>query len=206
MARPAATPPPKLLLVEGQDDMHVAQHIWRRHAEDIPFCIDVTGSEAELRRVIFAEVKAEGRQALGILLDANTDPGARWQSVRDRLAQAGIAAPERLSPNGTIIDGDPRVGVWLMPNNVSDGELEDFVIEMIPDGDAVWPLAQAYIDGIPRGERKFIPKKQPRAEVHAWLAAREDPRLMGAAIGARDLDVDGALCRDFAAWLKALFT
>ena len=76
---------------------------------------------------------------------------------------------------------------------------------MIPDCDPVWPLARAYIDGIPCAERKFIPKKQQRAEVHAWLAAREDPRLMGAAIGARDLDVDGPLCQSFVAWLERLF-
>ena len=205
MARPVG-PPPHLLLVEGQDDMHVAQHIWWRHAEDTPFCIDVSGSEAELRRVIFAEVKAEGRRALGILLDANTDPGARWQSVRDRLAQAGIAAPECLSPDGTIIDGRPRVGVWLMPDNVSEGELEDFVIRMIPDCDAVWPLSQSYIDGISCAERKFSEKKQPRAQLYAWLAAREDPRRMGEAIRARDLEIDGPLCQKFVAWLKALFT
>lgn len=205
MARPV-DPPPHLLLVEGQDDKHVAQHVWWRHAEDIPFCIDVKGSEAELRRVIFAEVKAEGRQSLGILLDANTDPGARWQSVRDRLAHAGIAAPERLSPDGTIIDGRPRVGVWLMPDNAATGELEDFVIRMIPNRDAVWPLAKRYIDGIPYAERKFSEKKQPRAQLYAWLAAREDPRRMGEAIRTRDLAVDGPLCQTFAAWLKALFT
>ena len=195
-----------VLLVEGQDDEHVARHIWWRHAEDAPFCIKVMGSEAELRRVIFAEVKAEGRLALGILLDANTDPGARWQSVRDRLAQAGIAAPERLSPDGTIIEGRPRVGVWLMPDNAASGELEDFVAQMIPDCDPVWPLSQDYIEGIPCAERKFRKKKKARAQVHAWLAAREDPRRMGEAIRTRDLEVDGALCQEFVAWLKALFT
>ena len=205
MARSVDLPPPRVLLVEGPDDKHVAQHIWRRHAEETPFCINVAGSEAELRRVIFAEVKAEGRLALGILLDANTDSGARWQSVRDRLAQAGIAAPERLSPGGTIIESRPRVGVWLMPDNSSQGELEDFVAQMIPAGDPVWPLAQGYIDGIPQAERKFIDKKKLRAQVHAWLAAREDPRQMGAAIGATDLDVGGALCQEFAAWLRRVF-
>ena len=206
MARSVDLPPPRVLLVEGPDDEHVAQHIWWRHAEDTPFCITVMGSEAELRRVIFAEVKAEGRLALGILLDANTDSGARWQSVRDRLAQAGIAAPERPSPDGTIIDGRPRVGVWLMPDNAAPGELEDFVAKMIPACDPVWPLAQGYIAGIPCAERKFIPKKQRRAEVHAWLAAREDPRRMGEAIRTRDLNVDGALCQEFVAWLTRLFT
>ena len=93
-----------------------------------------------------------------------------------------------------------------MPDNCSPGELEDFVAKMIPASDAVWPLSQRYIDGIPEADKKFSEKKQPRAQLYAWLAAREDPRQMGAAIGARDLKVDGALCQEFVAWLTRLFS
>ena len=92
-----------------------------------------------------------------------------------------------------------------MPDNTEPGELEDFVAKMIPASDTVWPLSQSYIDGIPCAERKFSKKKKARAQVHAWLAAREDPRQMGAAIGARDLNVDGPLCQQFVAWLTRLF-
>ena len=99
----------------------------------------------------------------------------------------------------------PRVGVWLMPDNESPGELEDFVAQMIPDGDPVWPLSQDYIDGIPVSDRKFTAGKTLRAKIHAWLAAREDPRQMGAAIGTYDLDIGGDLCTRFTAWLDMLF-
>ena len=99
----------------------------------------------------------------------------------------------------------PRVGVWLMPDNQSPGELEDFVAQMIPDGDPVWPLSQDYIDGIPVSDRKFAHGKTLRAKIHAWLAAREDPRQMGLAIRARDLDIGGDLCTRFTAWLDMLF-
>ena len=50
---------------------------------------------------------------------------------------------------GTIIDNSPRVGVWMMPDNASCGELENLIEKMIPCTDAVWPLSKAYIDGIP---------------------------------------------------------
>ena len=99
----------------------------------------------------------------------------------------------------------PRVGIWLMPDNQSPGEIEDFVAAMIPDGDPVRPLAERYIDGIPEADRKFAEGKIPRAKIHAWLAAREDPRRMGAAIGAGDLDTEVTLCQSFAAWLRRLF-
>ena len=92
-----------------------------------------------------------------------------------------------------------------MPDNESHGELEDFVVQMIPEDDPVWPLSKCYIEGIPEAHRKFSEKKKLRAQLYAWLAAREDPRLMGVAIRANDLDVDGTLSRRFAAWLTNLF-
>ena len=92
-----------------------------------------------------------------------------------------------------------------MPDNEHSRELEDFVIQMIPHGDAVWPRSQAYIEGIPEGERLFSEGKRQRAQLYAWLATREEPHRMGAAIGTHDLDIDGPLCQKFVAWLKQLF-
>ena len=92
-----------------------------------------------------------------------------------------------------------------MPDNKLPGELEDFVIELIPNGDTVWPRSQSYIDGIPDGDRLFTEGKKQRAQLYAWLATREEPRRMGAAIGTHDLDINGPLCQNFVAWLKQLF-
>lgn len=207
MAQPGGPPPSQVLLVEGPDDKHVVQHVWRRHTQqDCHFCVIEKGGVEPLLDSIVPEILVSERQTVGIILDANTKPAGRWDEVKDQLAQVNINAPRNLCASGAIIEGRPRVGVWLMPDNTACGELENFVAQMIPAGDAVWPLSQAYIDGIPCAERKFSEKKQPRAQLYAWLAAREDPRLMGVAIGARDLAVDGALCQAFVDWLKALFS
>ena len=92
-----------------------------------------------------------------------------------------------------------------MPNNESSGELEDFVVRMLPDGDQVWLLSRRYIEEIPKAERKFLEKKELRAQLCAWLAAREDPRRMGLAIRAHDLEVDDEFSQKFIAWLAKLF-
>ena len=93
-----------------------------------------------------------------------------------------------------------------MPNNTSSGELENFVSEMIPGNDPVWPRSECYIDGIPKADRKVSEKKILRAKIHAWLAAREESQANGSsAIYARDLRVDGALSTTFADWLRKLF-
>ena len=142
------------------------------------------------------------------MVDADDNPSARWDAVAHQLRSLDIHASAAPNPDGTIIVGTdemPRVGIWLMPDNILPGELEDFVVQMIPDGDPVWPRSEAYIDDIPASDRKFAVGKTLRAKLHAWLAAREDPRQMGLAVRARDLEVDGALCRKFVAWLTKLF-
>ena len=132
------------------------------------------------------EIKAPGRVAVGILVDANNSLNDRWRAVSDRLKCVGIPAPAALPPDGAIIDKALRVGVWAMPDNRSPGALEDFVQQMIPDDDPVWPLARKFIGDIPIGdipedERKFTSGKRSKAELRAWLATRETPGLMGTA-------------------------
>ena len=91
-----------------------------------------------------------------------------------------------------------------MPDNGSPGELEDFVRTMLPDDDPVWPSSEKYIDEIREEHRKFR-KKVLRAKVHAWLATREQPGRMGAAIKEGDLKVEGALAGSFCDWLRRVF-
>lgn len=192
--------------MEGQNDKHVIGHLWQRiYGSDLSFCISDKQSVEQLLRSIGTEAMTPGREALGIVVDANDNICKRWEAVADRLRGAGIDPPTRLDPAGAVIDGTPRVGIWLMPDNASTGELEDFVAKMVPSDDTVWPMSKGYIEGIPRPERKFREGKILRAQIHAWLAAREDPRQMGLAIKTEDLDIDGALCKRFAGWLKRLF-
>ena len=194
-----------ILLVEGPDDKHVVRHLSDSFEKMPKFCIsDKEGIEVLLGD-IGLELQVPGRRALGILVDANDDLNARWSAVADRLREENIGVPDNPCPEGTIINGFPRVGIWLMPDNSSPGELEDFVSKMIPDDDPIWPRSKRYIDCIPECDRRFREKKTQRARIHAWLATREDPRRMGGAIGARDLRVDGVLSEKFSDWLRRLF-
>ena len=149
----------RVLLVEGPDDEHVVRHLSNLQEEMPEFCIfDKEGIE-NLLEDIGLELLVPGRQAVGVLVDANDGLNARWSAISDRLREENIEVPDRPRPGGTIIDGTPRVGIWLMPDNQSPGELEDFVSEMIPDDDPVWPRAQRYIDGITEADRKFQRQK-----------------------------------------------
>lgn len=200
-----------VLLVEGQHDEHMVSHLWCSHngyKGKLPFEIKDKKGYSSLLETIKSEVNAPDRKALGIIIDANDSLNARWDTVASSLKEANknIDVPDQPTPNGTIIPGtvrSPRIGIWLMPNNTSPGELEDFVVEMIFPDDPVWPRSKSYIEGIPDQDRKF--KKMLRAKVHAWLAARKKPGQMGLAIRHKDLDTTGPLCTTFADWLRELF-
>ena len=196
----------RVLLVEGQDDKHAVLHLCNRSQPMPLFDISDKGDINSLLDSIGPEIEAPGRIAVGILPDANDDPDARWNALRYRLGEHGLHLPQHREPNGTIVGDSPRVGIWLWPDNRRPGELEDFVEAMIPRHDAVWPLAQAYVDGIPQAERRFPVGKTLKAQLHAWLATRRTPGRMGSAIRTCDLEVDGPVAERFADWLRRLFS
>ena len=74
---------------------------------------------------IEVEVDIPGRTVLGIVLDADDNPSARWQALTDRLNRLRQEdhfdlpeLPAQPEPSGTIIEGRLRIGIWLMPDNV----------------------------------------------------------------------------------------
>ena len=213
MIIPAPRASDPLLVVEGQNDLHVIRHIAERSHPALEFGIRQYEGVDNVLNSISDHIDAPSRPAVGFVMDTDQDSIQIWRRIRSEFLKASriVSLPDRPDPDGTVIPGDwdagvPSVGIWLMPNNQAAGELEDFVAQMIPAGDPVWPLAQDYIAGIPLSARKFADGKTLRAQLHSWLAAREDPRQMGLAIRARDLAVDSELCRKFTAWLTRLFT
>lgn len=208
MSLTASLPDDIALLVEGNDEVQVINRIAALSSLPRIPMLNAEGIN-NLLDLIEPQVEVENRQALGIIVDANDNLNARWQSLSHELALSGITLPPTPDPAGTIIPAQndlPRVGVWLWPNNQSPGELEDFIISLIPENDPVWPLSEEYINNIlAQNLNKFPQGKKSRAQVHAWLAAREDPRRMGQAIQYGDLNPHAPPLSAFAAWLARLF-
>ena len=201
------TPNPKTLIVEGRDEVHVVTNLLRRRKLEQTFEIIDKGGFENLHSSIPTEVKASERRVLGILADANDNIEGRWRSIADQLRKNDCDVPDAICRSGSIFCGPMgiRVGVWLMPNNNSKGELENFIYAMIPDGDPILPRAKEFIDNIPEGERKFKRPKITKAYVHAWLATRSKPRPMGTAIIADDLSHRAEIADSFVTWLDNLF-
>ena len=192
-----------LILVEGENDYHLVREIWRYHSDmqDTPFAIENKKGVDNLLQSINAELKVDGREVLGIMLDANSALSDRWEKILNHLEDfTDVQLPEKPEKSGTIINSEPKVGIWLMPDNESPGELENFIRTLIPTGNPIWSQAVNYIDGIPNFRHKKC-----KAKVHAWLATCKRPGLLAPAIRNDELDLRTPLAKDFHKWLSELF-
>ena len=204
----------RILLVEGVDDEHVMKHICGNHG--IPHLDEIKehGGAPNLLESVPVRIKAsEEGDIVGIVIDADTNLRTRWQSIRDRITTMGYEnAPEAPVPGGTIIDPPdgtllPRLGIWVMPDNRTDGILEDFLRFLVPQPSVLLDHAENSVADIPEGERRFRPREdEPKAVIHTWLAWQREPgRPFGTAITERFLDSNVAEARVIASWLRRLF-
>jgi hypothetical protein len=141
------------LLVEGPDDAQVFFHLFRHYRLDNHISIQSKNGVDVLIASLRVELRRRAETRLGIVVDADTDLAARWQALRHMLLEAEYEpVPLQPDPSGTILrqEGRPIVGIWLMPNNVLPGMLEDFMRLLIPASDALWPMAEDIVQQVRR--------------------------------------------------------
>jgi hypothetical protein len=202
----------RILLVEGTDDERVVKHVCGARGVQEVDEIKPQGGVEQLLRNFVVRLKESDVEALGVVIDADTDLAARWQSLRDRLTKAGYQSiPDCPAPTGTILlpPADtllPRVGVWIMPDNQVEGILEDFLRFLVPEGSGLFEHVKSSVASIPEGERRFSQLAEPKAVIHTWLAWQEEPgKPLGTAITAKYLDPAVVQVDILVSWLKRLF-
>lgn len=207
-------PGSKILLVEGIDDEHVLKHICGNRGISPLDEIKNHGGKDELLESIPVRLKGlngEG-DVVGVVIDADTNLDARWQSIKHAFGEAGYQdLPDLPDQNGTIIDPPygsylPRAGVWIMPDNRMPGILENFLHFLVPlQPNALFDHVNDSVDSIPN-DPPFTQCDKPKAVIHTWLAWQSEPgRPYGTAITARFLDPDVPLVDVLVAWLERLF-
>lgn len=204
--------PKKVLMVEGRDDQEVVKHICTAFTLGRIDCIYDYKGITNLIEGIGVRLKESDIVSLGILVDADTNINSRWQSIADRLVNAGYSnVPSAPDIDGTLIIPPtgcllPKVGVWLMPNNVDSGILEDFLSSLIDEKNQLLVHAISSVASIPSGSRYFSSVKNSKALIHTWLAWQEEPgNPFGTAITAKSLDVSRGAATNFSGWLRRVF-
>lgn len=203
--------PGNYLLVEGDDDEHVFYSLLEHYKVPNQFKIENKKGVNRLIDELDAELDRSGLARLGIVVDADIDLKDRWISLRDKLIKSGYRrVPIDPQQRGTIIqqDGQPNVGIWLMPDNKVPGILEDFVSFLRPQDDLLWPMAEDIVQKVKviEEDRRFRDVHESKARIHTWLAWQKEPgKPMGQAITARYLDADAPHAQQLIDWVRKLF-
>jgi hypothetical protein len=210
----------RLLIVEGKDDCHSIYHVAQQNGCETLFGIWEGGNdEGALKRFggLLVAPASQRPKILGIVLDSampqksdtrSNDLTRRWAQIQDRLRDFKFAVPEKPSPVGTIIrgpEGFPKIGIWLMPDNQTEGMLEDFLLKLVPRNAAAYAKTCAQ-SAKNQGHGNYKECHEAKAVAHTYLAWQDEPgKPLGLAIKSRLFDTNSEYATDFIAWLKGLF-
>lgn len=154
-----------------------------------------------------------GYTDIALVLDADKEMHSQWQAVKNRLLKLDFNMPEHPHTEGVLAfhqtDDTVKIGVWLMPDNRSNGMLEDFVKMLVPDNDLMLVKATKIVNEIKveiAEINRFRDVHLAKAEIHTWLAWQQEPGSpMGQAIIKKYLSTDNDVCESFLDWLKSVF-
>lgn len=202
-----------VLLVEGSNDQQFIYQLTNRAgisrgAYKIPAWEEGGGFQTvvdSLPGVLVGSVV----QRLGIVVDADDDPVARWRSVVSKLRTEGYSLPPEPAPGG-LVHREPgkriTVGIWLMSDNGSQGMLENLAFQLLPPSDSLWPHAVDAVGRVAKLEQRFKRTYAMKAQLHTWLAWQDEPGTqLGLAIRRGYLHGDAPLAAEFVRWLRRLF-
>ncbi|MYD85877.1 MAG: hypothetical protein F4Y14_06670 [Acidobacteria bacterium] len=209
---------PRKLLVEGETDKCVIPYLMEKHGiawpdeqGEYPVCIEACGGIDEILKpeVIESELANSSLEALGVVVDANGDAGARWNGVRTWCSSEFADLPEQIPAEGVevVLSAGLRFGVWIMPDNRFTGILEDFLVRLIPDDSRrLYELATNSVADAKRNGAPFRDVHVRKAEIHTWLAWQDPPDLrLHEAVERTVLDPARADSRTFVNWFRGLF-
>ena len=198
------------LLVEGADDFHAFISLLDAHNLRGRCRIEDGGGYEAMRESMDTRVDESGLERIGFVVDADQDINDRWASLRDVLINpCGYSrVPEMPEMGGAIIkeDGKVDVGIWLMPNNILPGALEEFIRMLVPVSDSLWGHAVSCVENLPTSPDLLTDNWASKARLHSWLAWQEEPgKPIGQAITKRYLDPKAEQAGQLLAWVRRLF-
>ncbi len=211
-----------VLYVEGKNDQMAIGSLLQLHGIDTDYQTrqfdikpakkdgDVTTESIEVLLTSIPEsVRRSAGKPVGFVLDADSEIKDRWKAVCSRLEKLGVVCPPEPQAGGFVSDVPDyktRVGVWLMPNNTDTGMLENFLQDLIAEGDVLLPIAQKATDEVMAINLRFPEVHKPKAIIHAWLAWQAKPGLpFGSALTARFFRHEKASAQAFVTWFRNLF-
>jgi hypothetical protein len=134
-----------------------------------------------------------------------------WDKITQILAECGYIIPSCPSKPGEGIcfahnDGFPPIGLWIMPDNRSNGFLEDFIKKSLVGPEKnLFERAERTVKDLPE-PKKFKAHHTSKAEVASYMAWQAVPgQGMHGAVGAKLLNFEKGLGKQYIDWLRKVF-
>lgn len=193
---------PKLLFVEGREE-ELLLGAFLRELGIVQVQIQNCRGKDNLGRLLAAvaqDADFEMVRSIGIVRDADNSAQSAFQSVQDSLRNAGLAVPNDYV---TSAAGPPRTSAFIMPDNGSNGALEQLCLAALTE-DPAMPCVEEFLTCV-NGRLTVPPRDQQKARIHAFLASREDSELrLGEAAQRGYIDWNHAAFNDLAQFLRNL--
>lgn len=202
------------MLVEGADDLHAIVGLMRHHVpwpdRGPHYPVEITypkGVDVVLSASL--STRMEGTwDTYGIVVDADGDPSARWDSFCHYCRPFFPTIPALLPANGLIVfdERGRRLGFWVMPDCSSPGMIETFARDLVPAEDRLWNHAlQSFSSALAMGAACRDPHHD-KARIHTWLAWQDPPgQRLGIALTKRILNPTAPSATPFITWFKTLY-
>jgi len=208
-----------ILLVEGSDDKYAIASLLDKYkltnslnkatGKYAPVDIKDCGGFPGIYEVLKGSIK--NPVTIGVIVDADNEFAKRWTELRNLSIKEFPDIVDEFPKDGLIVGNKygGRFGIWIMPNNALEGNLETFAKTMIPEGNKNWLLLHAKNSTKAAREEGagYKDKDIEKAEICTWLAWQEEPaQSIGTAIIKSFLKPENSPYADnFVKWFKDLF-
>jgi hypothetical protein len=120
------------------------------------------------------------------------------------------AMPKLLPESGLIVDNSDgkRLGLWIMPDNVSKGAIEIFLKFLVPDTEKDrWQHAVKSTSEAKNLGCKYKDCHTDKANLYSWLAWQDEPgQSPGNALTKKILDPKSPSAMPFVKWFMGLYS
>lgn len=159
----------RLLVVEGKDGINFSKKLLEYIG--ILDSVDIRCSEGKdnFKNLMPGFMFATGFkniEKIAVIRDADENADDAFKSITGVLEKTGLQSPKR---PGEFSSSSPSVGVFIMPDNSSEGMLEDLCLESVKNHEAM----RCVDDFIACTQTlKETPKNISKAKVQVFLAAK----------------------------------
>ena len=205
-------------MVEGFGDLYSVVGLMRAHVTwpqdraSAPVHIHMGNGAEEILRDGFLTtfLKSSVIKSFGVMLDADIKPRGRYNRIRDLASPFFRTMPSDLPKDGLVVENEvekKRFGVWIMPDNASEGGLETFLRHLVPNvSEPTWKHATESVQHAKKIGCGCRDHHVQKANLFTWLAWQDPPgQSPGESLTRKVLDPHSPSANTFVSWFRKLY-